>query len=257
MRIEAGDNKKTVLPDNSAIYSKREKRTDRETFKSLDRKGKWQYFKDYILKKLLVSIAVVAILIYAFVTIFGPKVMPVYYAAVFSNPFTERDMDQFRGGFRDLVINDPDLEDVYFDTAFSFDESDSAGRYKFAALLAAAEIDALICPMAELRTDVNSEAIWDLREILPEELYKRVEDKLVWLEPEVYDPDYDKTVIMPSAPYAVDISDFVKKYSSYDVRLNYYYSVVINGTHKDNAVKFIEYMMDLLEGKTSAVGNYS
>lgn len=258
MRIEAGGNKKTRISDDSAIYKKREERSAKETFRSLDRKEKWQYFKDYILKKLLLGIAILAILIYAAVTIFGPRIEPIYYAAVFASPFTEQDIDLFQGGFNELVIADPDKEGAYFDTGFSFDDNgDATGRYKFVALLAAAEIDALLSPMSELRIDVNSEAICDLREILPDNLYKRVEDRLVWIEPEVFDYDLEKTVKQPSAPYAVDISDFVKKYSSYDVRLKYYYSVVINGAHRENAIKFIEYMMDCLDGAVSTAAPVS
>ena len=253
MRLEAGEKKKTAISDDSAIYRKREERSAKETFRSLNAREKWQYFKDYILKKLLLAIAIIAILIYAGVTIFGPKIEPVYYAAVFTNPFTEKDLEQFQGGFNDLIIADPEKEGVYFDTGFSFGESgEDAGRYKFVALLSASEIDAIISPMSEVRTDVNSEALFDLRDILPDDLYKRVEDKLVWIEPEVFDYDLEKTVKHPSAPYAVDITEFVKKYSSYDIRLKYYYSIVINGTHKDNAVKFIEYMEDLMDGKITA-----
>lgn len=250
MRIETGDAKKTRISDDSAIYRKREEKSAKETFKSLTGKEKWQYFKDYILKKLLLALAIIALLIYAGVTIFGPKVEPVYYAAVFANPFTEQDLDRFQGGFKELVIKDPDTEGVYFDSGFSLgDGGDSAGRYKFVALLSASEIDALISPMSELVIDVNSEAVCDMRDILPADLYKRIEDKLVYLEPEIYDYETDRTVKHESAPYAVDITDFVKKYSSYDVRLNYYYSVIINGEHKENAVRFIEYMADLLDGK--------
>ncbi|MCR5829931.1 MAG: hypothetical protein K6F93_06275 [Lachnospiraceae bacterium] len=253
MRIEAGNKKKTTLSDDSKIYQKREERSAKETFKSLNKKEKWQYFKDYILGKLLLGIAIVGILIYAGVTIFGPKVEPVFYGAVFANPFTERDLDKFKGGFSERVINDPDLEGVYFDTGFTMgDGGDSAGRYKFVTLLGAAEIDALISPMDELVADVNGEACVDLRTILPDELYKRVEDKLFWIEPEVFDYDTETTVKMPSAPYAIDMSDFVKKYSSYDVRLKYYYAVIINGQHKENAVRFIEYMADCLDGKVTA-----
>jgi len=253
MRIESGNKKKTTLSDDSAIYKKREEKSARETFKSLSRREKWQYFKDYILGKLLLAIAIVGILIYAGVTIFGPKVEPVFYSAVFSNPFTERDLDSFKGGFAERVINDPELQDVYFDTGFTIGEGgDSAGRYKFATLIGVGEIDALICPMDELRGDVDGEACEDLRNVLPDELYKRVEDKLVWMEPEVFDYDLEKTVKQPSAPYAIEISDFVKKYSSYDVRLKYYYAVIVNGQHKENAVKFVEYMADCLDGKVTA-----
>ncbi len=253
MRIEAGEKQKTRLSDDSAIYRKREERTAKETFAGLDRKGKWQYFKDYILKKLLLGIAILAILIYAGVTIFGPKVEPVFYAAVFANPFTESDIDSFQGGFKELVIKNPDREGVYFDGGFSFEEGgDEAGRYKFVALLSASELDAVISPMSEIRIDVNSEALCDLRDILSDDLYKRVEDKLVFMEPEVYDYDSDKTIKQPSAPYAVDISDFVRKYSSYDVRLKYYYAVIVNGKNKENAVRFIEYVTDLLDGRTNA-----
>ena len=257
MRLEADNNnhkKKTVISDDSLIYSKREERSTREKFRELDTREKWQFFKDYILKKLLLGIAIAALVIYAAVTIFGPKVEPVFYSAVFANPFTERDLETFQGGFNELLITDPDREGVYFDTGFSLGDDDTSGRYKFVALLAASEIDALISPMDELRTDVDSEAICDLRDVLPSDLYKRVEDKLVWLEAEVYDYDLEKNVKQPSAPYAVDMTDFVKKYSSYDIRLKYYYSVVINGAHKENAVKFIEYMADCLDGKVTSGG---
>ena len=46
MRIEADNNqkKKTVISDDSLIYSKREERSTREKFKDLDRKEKWQFF---------------------------------------------------------------------------------------------------------------------------------------------------------------------------------------------------------------------
>ena len=252
MRIEKEEKKNTVLSDDSLIYSKREERSTRATFKSLDRKEKWQFFKDYILKKLLLAAAILALLVYALVTIFGPKIEPVFYSAVFANPFTESDLDSFKGGFERLVVTDPEKEGVYFDTGFSLGDDDTSGRYKFVALLAAGEIDSVIAAISEIRTDANSEALFDLRDILPADLYKRVEDRLVWIEPEILDYETGKADKMASAPYAIDITDFVRKYSSYDLRLKYYYSVMINASHKDNAVRFIEYMMDCLDG-TAAV----
>jgi len=248
MRIESEDRKKTTLSDDSLIYKKREEKSTKARFKELNRKEKWQFFKDYILGKLLLTIVIGGFLIYMLITIFGPKPDTVLYTAIFSNPFSDVDIENVTAEASQVLIDNPDDQQVILDTGYTVASSDAAGRYKFVALLGAGEIDTLICPKTEIQGDVDGEAIYDLREILPADLYKRVEPRLLFLKANVYDYDEDKVVVKESAPYAVDISDFIVQKSSYDVNVKYYYSFIVNDRNLENGIKFLEYIIDTMDG---------
>lgn len=49
--------------DKSEIYRKRTEETNREDVENLSKKGKWEYFKQYYLKGLIVVIVVAVLLI--------------------------------------------------------------------------------------------------------------------------------------------------------------------------------------------------
>lgn len=247
MIIEGNNGKKTTLSDDASIYTKRSQKKAKETFKELDRKGKWQFFKDYILSKLLLGIAILGLVIYIIYTVFGPKVVPILYTAVFTNPFTQENLDEMTGELSEILVTDPDNEGVFFDTSFTMSDAEVAGMYKFVTLLSANELDVVLSPLEEIKKDTDSEAFFDLREILPSDLYARAESRLEWMEPAFYDYDTDDIVIGERAPYAIDVTDFVKKKSSYDVRVKYYLGIVINGQHPDNAVRLVEYILDTIE----------
>lgn len=248
MIIEGDNKKKTTLGDDASIYKKREEKKAKEKFRELDSAGKWQFFKDYVLAKLLLGIAVVGLLVYMAYVIFGPKVESILYTAVYTNPFTQNDIDSLKEDLSDMMVTDPDTEGVFFDTSFTMSDAEVAGMYKFVALLSANEIDTVLAPLEEIKKDADSEAFYDLRDILPEDLYKRVESRTEWLQPTFYDYDTEDTIVKEAAPYAINVTDFVKKTSSYDVRVEYYLGIVINGQHPDNSVKMIEYMMDVIDG---------
>ena len=52
-------NKKTILDDNASIYKKHSDRPKKESLKKMSKEEKWQYFKDYYLKKVIVSIVII------------------------------------------------------------------------------------------------------------------------------------------------------------------------------------------------------
>ena len=49
-------NKKTILDDNASIYKKHSDRPKKESLKKMSKEEKWQYFKDYYLKKYLTAL---------------------------------------------------------------------------------------------------------------------------------------------------------------------------------------------------------
>ncbi|MCD7736923.1 MAG: hypothetical protein LUI07_08205, partial [Lachnospiraceae bacterium] len=52
---------KGVLDDDASIYQQRETKTGREQMAGMDKKGKWEFFKEYYAKKLLVVMALILV----------------------------------------------------------------------------------------------------------------------------------------------------------------------------------------------------
>ncbi len=88
------EDKKTTLDDNAAIYGKRDERDTKEKFAQLKGKDKWDFFKDYILGKLIIITASVVFAVFILYSIFGPKPETLMYVAVIDDPLGNENLEK-------------------------------------------------------------------------------------------------------------------------------------------------------------------
>lgn len=117
-------NKKTVLSDDAAIYHHDEYTSEKEKWKNLHGRERWEYFKNYYVMKVIVSIVVVALSISLLITIFSPKPDTVFFAAIVNSSLLDTQIETVKDEFESAISLDPEKQETVFDTGYFFGELD-------------------------------------------------------------------------------------------------------------------------------------
>lgn len=244
MRIEAENKKETTLDDNASIYQKREEKSGKEIFKDLDREGKWQFFKDYVQKKLLLFILIAAVVACFLYSILKPKPEVMFNIVVFDNPFTVELEDSIKSDLTELFVTDEDRQQVVLDTTYYLTDEYST-RMKFMTSIAAAEIDAMIIPKSEFQNQVNAGTIETLDRYLSAELYERLVVYRVNATPHETELDKDGkeiTVTGENAAYGLDITNYISSLYGQECDVTYYLVFPANTKKAENIDAFVKYI---------------
>lgn len=247
MRI-GDDNLKTKLDDNASIYAKADTRTEKQKWKDLKGLAKWQFFKDYILERVLWIIVIAGLVIGLCYSIFRAKPDEILYTIVMDNPFTDEAVETIRTDLTERLVTDPDKEKIFFDTDYNMTYDEYNSQMKFSTLLAAAQIDCVIMPITELQTDVNSGLAINLEEELSSELYEAAAKArlLVEVTPKPTDNAMSEKIQSVQgipASYAIDVTPMITALSGYEPSRRYVMIVLANAPCKDNGIDFIEYVV--------------
>lgn len=228
MKLTA-DNKseKTTLEDNAAIYAKRDERPAKERFKDLKGQEKWQFFKDYILIKVIVGIIIIALAASLLYSMFKPKPETLMYVAIINNPFDKDNIETMTDDLTAEIVSDREKEEIRLDSDFYFAGNEYNARMKFMTLIAAGEIDSMIFPSVEFGTYIESETYSELGTVLSEETLKKLEGYIVEYE--------DKR-------YALDVTEFIENRLTSRLTTKYYLACVANSKHKDTFEKLVDYI---------------
>lgn len=239
---------KTKLDNNASIYSKADNRTGKEKWKELKGRARWQYFKDYILGRLIAIFLVGGLLISLVISIFKPKPDDVLYTVVMNNPFTDEAVTSLTSELTKLLIPDPEKEQVFFDTDYYLSTDEYNTRMKFSTLIAAGQIDCVILPLSELQADVNSGLALNLNDELPRELLLQAQKSglLIEVTPRETDAAMSEEIIAAqgiSSPYALDVTSMVGTLSGYEPRSRYAMIILVNSKHIGNGIEFMRYVV--------------
>lgn len=98
--------------DKSEIYRKRTAQTNQEDIANLSRKGKWQHFKDYYLKSVLVAILVICVLVTAIVQSATKKASNALYIAIQKDAIPEEQIPAFEAVLEEYLGLDTEEEVV-------------------------------------------------------------------------------------------------------------------------------------------------
>lgn len=179
-------NKKTVLNDEAALYSHREDVSEQEKWQNMTKKERWQYFKDYYLAKIVVTVIVLAVIGSILHTMLSPKPEVVLSVAVINDSPYYQTYENVQKEFDALLELDPETQKTLFDTGYSF-ENDYQSFQKFAMYNAVGDLDVTIMPLSVFETYAPQGFFSSVAELLPTDLYMSLSEYL--LESKLKDND--------------------------------------------------------------------
>ena len=219
LTADGQDSSKTTLDDDASIYSKREKISEREKFKNLSGKAKWQYFKDYILFKLVFGIAIAAVVISLLYTTLRPRPVDVANIAVINDPFGNTTWENIKAQLSDRLITDAGKQQITIDTGYLFAGNDYNERLKFVTVSAAAQIDFVVLPESEFVSYMESNAFLKLSEIFSDDELVKYKDFIV---------DYKGNA------YGLDLTTYIHDEVGFDTSARYLLVCMVNSKNKEN-----------------------
>lgn len=166
------DQKKTVLEDDASIYQKREEREEsksvKEKWSQLDAKGKWQFFLDYYLLKLVLILFFGGILVALLYTTLKPRPDELSYIALLDSRLDPNALEDFL----ETAIVDMGLEPEDY-TIFcnsSLSSTSSSDGTTISTYMYAGTIDFFIAPAEALEHYYNANTLLALDLHLPADI---------------------------------------------------------------------------------------
>ena len=230
---ELNEKDKTTLSEDAAIYGKRDDREPIEKFKSLKGEEKRQYFKDYMLPKIIGLVIGLGCLVFFLVSILKPKDEIVLHAAILDSPFTAEAIDSLTESLTSSLTEEGKRQRVSLDTEYYISSDGYNSRTRLMTYIAAGEIDCMILSEEELDNYSGSGFYADLYTILPKETLAMIKDDLVYL-PTVYDEGEEKADPDSETCYAVNITKGINAINGFELNVDYYMVCVLNTKHPDN-----------------------
>lgn len=234
------ENKKTALDDDSLLYQKRDDSLGKKDTSSLSPVQKLGYFRDYYLKAVIVGVIILAIaasLIYNMFFRHQYTALSVAFlndARIVDTQALSQDLYQYYGLTRadDFV----DIENYNMD--------DYTLQMKFATLVAAKSIDAIVVSQEDFEYYAGLDYLIDLKQLLPADVYDKWKDRIV--TGSVVDTDDNGNVIKtyPAAPYGIDISDCALFQNYEKIGDKAILGIVSNTERLDNVIYFLDYVAD-------------
>ena len=215
-------------------------REQHKKMKGKSLKEKFQYFWEYYRVATLVTILVAVFLGNLIYTVATAKDNALY--AVFVNGYTDMDTEEYMAGFDEYAQIDTKNYSTTLETNFTLSQ-DSADTYavanlqKFAAQVAAQEVDVMIADPDTFNQYAENGYLGGLNEFLSEETLSRYSDRLIYAN--IPDDDTEEEV-----PVGIDIADCAplqetQANAGYD---NVDFGILVNTEHAENAEKFLEYI---------------
>lgn len=228
------DDKKLALKKDSLIYQKRTDAPEKQVWKSLSGKEKWQYYKDYYLFRTIIILVIIAAGTSFLISIFKHRPECVVYAAM-ENIYMDVDgYAEFKKNFlKDFNLDDNDYEISFDDTYHS--ANDTYSDQKMSAYLYSERIDMYVGERRDLREFALNGNCLFLDEILPEETFQALKDEIYYIHDEENDSD---------VPVGISLKN-CKRYRKLDkYSEDPYIAIVWNTKHKDYVIAMIQYLFD-------------
>lgn len=257
------ENTKSVLKNDASIYDKHhdDKQDLKKTWHTLNRKEKWQFFKDYYLVKLLVAIIACSAVIYTLVITLGPHTEKVFYAAVLQDSLDTEGVKNMESDLSDL-LHVGKHEIVSIDTSFNFSDENTtfSGSDKLTTILYSELIDVIITSPEHFEEYAYYGDLKNLSTYLPDDILNALSDCLISSkvneDEESSDQSFDDAIYgtneelkndTHSKKYVVGIDlTKSKKYMALNPRTEKpILSVAYNAPNKENTFKAIRYLFDL------------
>lgn len=234
MKLENAERQNTTLDDNAAIYAKRDTRDAKAKFKDLHGKAKWEFFRDYLLGKIVLILAAVGLGIYILYSFLAPKPETQYNIAVLDNIIPDTSKEVLHSRLDELLVTDPEKQLVNIDYDYYVSADSYSARMKLVTILAAGDIDCLIMPSYEISNYTESDLIEDLRNVLPDELIPEVSQIPTFAHPETGETVYA----------GIDITESLKNLTGYEIPTKYYIVSVSNSKRSEHFAEVVRLFLE-------------
>ncbi|MCI5602719.1 MAG: hypothetical protein MR361_04405 [Clostridiales bacterium] len=232
--------KKTRLDKDSEIYNKNRSETlNKEEFNKLSRREKFLYYKEYYVPYILIVLAIVVAMTYVVVSIRKTdKQKDSFYCGMMTGvQFDEETMDEMPAKFTEYLKNETDYKGyinadrTYFEVFYSTFTDD----VRLDGFYDKKNFDIFITREDTFKNYIGNDTIMDLSKVLPEDLLKKVEDKLVYAT---------KGDSSESIPYGILLDDIDYKFydGAGDPVAPPILSIPVNTTRLEVAIHFIEFL---------------
>ena len=204
----------------------------------------WGYYKIHII--LTIGFIVLAVSL-GKVVYRNIKYDSVFHCAMVNNMLSIEQEEYIIEEFGNYLNIDKEHETLTFDSGYmfmwdnsSFSDTNYTSRMKVASALAAQVIDIFVADKTYIISAAPESQLYDLKEVLPADIYAAVEDKLFYTAGE------DGV----ERAYAVDLSSSPYTYNNdRENGILYqeppYYGIVINTEHLDSAIEFLKFILEL------------
>ena len=214
--------KKTALDDNASLYEKDRNYSGKEYLKTLSGKQKFRYFLDYYWKPLLVIIILLLSVI---------AVNDCYIVK-------SEEMAEHLKEYLEIKGKNERVNVEYLDT------ENYQMQMVFLTRISANDTDLILCSEEDFQTFARQGICEDLKEILPEDMYRDLSSRI--LEAAYVETDYDGNELSrgPETPYGIDItgSALYQRFEGLGDQL--ILCVPVNSPNLENALKVISYFTE-------------
>lgn len=254
--------KKTVLDDSASIYEKRdEKESVKKTWKELNRKERWTFFKDYYLLKIIICVVLAGVLINIGVTVFGPHTKEILSVAVLMDELDGKSVSAMTDELTNMLETDKH-HIVNIDSSYYFSEGSGTsftGDEKLSTMLYTGIIDVIVADEANFKKYAYLGNLKSLDTYLPEDIKNALSNKFVMANMQVDDDNQkaldDATAIGKEPDYedgepyvfGIDLSDCKKYKELKGYQEHPILTVAYNSPNPENTIRFIRYLFDLPE----------
>lgn len=171
--------KETRLGENAEIYAKRPDKTEKEKFSELNTAGKFQYFRDYYLAKIIVVLFAAGLLIYLGYTMFlKPKIDTVLYMAVLNDSYTEENQKKLETDLSIALELDPEKQELFIDANYFGGEDNFTVQQKLLTYIYAGTVDILLGDEEQMADYARKGMLVDLAELIPTDVYGKLTDSI-------------------------------------------------------------------------------
>ena len=243
--------KKSRLNDNAAIYQARDERSEKEQFKAMSGKEKWDHFKQYYLKLSIVGILGLALVVYCIYSFFAPKTQTVLNVAVLDGAIDSDTCETIDTDMTDRLELE-DLEDVYIDNSYYISASEYSAQnvQKLSTFLMAREIDVMIAPESTFNNYCKAGYFSTLSDALPTQLFSTLSDNFYYAvgpdedEDDSTSEDTSTSSDAPTVAYGIKLDGFTVRDNDGNTISNPILGIVVNSKYTDNGAAFVQYLYD-------------
>ncbi len=231
--------KDTTLDNSAEIYQQREELTEKQKLNNMTTKEKIVYFNNYYRTKLIIIIAVLALVVYFVYSILTPSPETVLYTAVLNYALDEQTALTIQNDFAEHLDINPETQEVRLDTSFILSSDGNSSQYtmgndqKLATFIYAKEIDIIIAPESIFEGYAGNGSLCKLSDQLPADLYSCLADSFYY-STSSEDPN--------TSAYGIYLDSIgIPSNTSERVLIG----IVINSEYKSNAAEFIRFLYNL------------
>lgn len=236
--------KKTALDDEAQIYQKREEQTEKEKWKQMNSREKWQYFVDYYLFKVVVAVIIVGVvgsLIWHFVK---PKDETILYVAVIDESLDEKKLADMTAALEKMYQADGKHQKVLIDDSFYMKDG---ALEKLEVYLESKQVDAIIADEKTFKKMAGYGFFEDAGAFAKENNITGYESSYIYAKgykdsDEVSFED-NETAKGEKLPYGISLTDAKTYTDMTSYAKKPVFAVAANSQHRENTAKFFEYLM--------------